>query len=98
MILSVPDGYDKPLKYSLMFQVCDVVLVNKIDSAAGILTLTWTNAASMWPLRNPDARVIPIRARTGEGTDEWGRLAKRAGQGVATLKASPAGEAVTEGD
>lgn len=69
-ILSVPEGHDKPLKYPLMFTICDVVLVNKTD------VLPWfdfdieavrARVASL----NPDAKVIPISARTGEGMDEW---------------------------
>ncbi len=69
-ILSVPEGDDKPLKYPLMFKVCDVVLVNKIDVAPYFdfdLEKCRRNVAS----RNPDARVIPICAKTGEGMDEW---------------------------
>ena len=65
MILSVPEGHDKPLKYPLMFQVCDVVLVNKM-TCCRILTLTWTNAASMWPCATRtqgSSRSAPGRAR-----------------------------------
>ncbi len=70
MILSVPEGDDKPLKYPLMFQVCDVVLVNKMDVAPYFdfdLDRLRANVAR----RNPQARVIPICAKTGEGMDEW---------------------------
>ncbi len=69
-ILSVPEGDDKPLKYPLMFSVCDVVLVNKIDVAPYFdfdLEKCRKNVAA----RNPNARVIPICAKTGEGMDEW---------------------------
>ena len=70
MILSVPEGDDKPLKYPLMFQVCDVVLVNKMDVAPYFdfdLERLRENVAG----RNPDARVIPICAKTGEGMGDW---------------------------
>ncbi len=70
MILSVPEGDDKPLKYPLMFQVCDVVLVNKMDVAPYFdfdLDRLRANVAR----RNSQARVIPICAKTGEGMDEW---------------------------
>ena len=70
MILSVPEGDDKPLKYPLMFQVCDVVLVNKMDVAPYFdfdLERLRENVAR----RNPDAQVIPICAKTGEGMGDW---------------------------
>lgn len=70
MILSVPEGHDKPLKYPLMFQVCDVVLVNKID-VLPYFDLDMDKCREYVALRNPNARVIPICARTGEGIDEW---------------------------
>lgn len=70
MILSVPEGHDKPLKYPLMFQVCDVVLVNKID-VLPYFDFNMDKCREYVALRNPNARVIPICARTGEGIDEW---------------------------
>ena len=70
MILSVPEGDDKPLKYPLMFQVCDVVLVNKID-VLPYFDFDMDKCREYVALRNPNARVIPICARTGEGIDEW---------------------------
>ena len=70
MILSVPEGHDKPLKYPLMFQVCDVVLVNKID-VLPYFDFDMGKCREYVALRNPNARVIPICARTGEGIDEW---------------------------
>lgn len=70
MILSVPEGHDKPLKYPLMFQVCDVVLVNKID-VLPYFDFDMDKCREYVALRNPNARVIPICARTGEGIDEW---------------------------
>ncbi|MCI7137273.1 MAG: hydrogenase nickel incorporation protein HypB [Candidatus Limivicinus sp.] len=70
MILSVPEGDDKPLKYPLMFSVCDVLLINKID------VLPYFDfdleACKKHVLRlNPNIRIIPISARTGEGIDQW---------------------------
>ena len=70
MILSVPEGHDKPLKYPLMFQVCDIVLVNKID-VLPYFDFDMDKCREYVALRNPNARVIPICARTGEGIDEW---------------------------
>ena len=70
MILSVPEGDDKPLKYPLMFQVCDVVLVNKMDVAPYFdfnLERLRENVAK----RNPGTQVIPICAKTGEGMGDW---------------------------
>ncbi len=69
-ILSVPEGDDKPLKYPLMFQVCDVVLVNKID-VAPYFDFDLEKCRANVVMRNPKARVIPICAKTGEGMDEW---------------------------
>lgn len=69
-ILSVPEGDDKPLKYPLMYQVCDLVLVNKTDVMPYFdfdLDILCKNVA----MRNPKARVIPISAQTGEGMDAW---------------------------
>ena len=70
MILSVPEGHDKPLKYPLMFQVCDVVLVNKID-VLPYFDFDMDKCREYVAMRNPQAKVIPICARTGEGMDEW---------------------------
>ena len=70
MILSVPEGHDKPLKYPLMFQVCDVVLVNKID-VLPYFDFDMDKCREYVAIRNPQAKVIPICARTGEGMDEW---------------------------
>ena len=70
MILSVPEGHDKPLKYPLMFQVCDVVLVNKID-VMPYFDFDMDKCRAYVAMRNPQAKVIPICARTGEGMDEW---------------------------
>ena len=70
MILSVPEGHDRPLKYPLMFQVCDVVLVNKID-VLPYFDFDMDKCRAYVAMRNPQAKVIPICARTGEGMDEW---------------------------
>ena len=69
-ILSVPEGDDKPLKYPLMYQVCDLVLVNKMD-VAPYFDFDLEKLRENVALRNPRARVIPICAKTGEGMDEW---------------------------
>lgn len=69
-ILSVPEGDDKPLKYPLMYQVCDVVLVNKID-VAPYFDFDLEKLKKNVVLRNPKAVVIPFSAKTGEGLDAW---------------------------
>ena len=73
MILSVPEGDDKPLKYPLMFSVCDVVLVNKTD-VLPYFDFDLERCVRNVHMRNPKARVIPICAKTGEGVEvfaEW---------------------------
>ncbi|MCQ2479450.1 MAG: hydrogenase nickel incorporation protein HypB [Clostridia bacterium] len=70
MILSVPEGHDKPLKYPLMFSVCDVVLVNKID-VLPYFDFDLEKCKEYVHMRNPKAEVIPICAKTGEGIDKW---------------------------
>jgi hydrogenase nickel incorporation protein HypB len=70
MILSVPEGDDKPLKYPLMFSIVDVLLVNKMD-AAGFFDFD-LEAVKEWVKKlNPNIKVIPITAKTGEGMNEW---------------------------
>ena len=71
MILSVPEGDDKPLKYPLMFSVCDVVLINKIDALPAFDDFSLERAVENIHMRNPEAPVIPISAKTGEGIDAW---------------------------
>ena len=69
-ILSVPEGDDKPLKYPLMFEKCQAVIINKIDSMPAFdfdMDRVKDNIAK----RNPKAVVFPISARTGEGMDAW---------------------------
>ena len=73
MILSVPEGDDKPLKYPLMFSVCDLVLVNKTD-VLPYFDFDLERCREHVRMRNPKATVIPICAKTGEGIDafaEW---------------------------
>lgn len=70
MILSVPEGDDKPLKYPLMFSICSVLLINKIDV---LPYFDFDLEACKERVRklNPNIRIIPISARTGEGIQEW---------------------------
>ena len=70
MILSVPEGDDKPLKYPLMFSICDVVLINKID-VLPYFDFDMEKCKEYIHRRNPNTKVIPICAKTGEGIDEW---------------------------
>lgn len=70
MILSVPEGDDKPLKYPLMFSIVDVLLVNKID-AMGFFDFDLEAVKARVTKLNPNIKVIPISAKTGEGMDEW---------------------------
>ncbi|MBD5468534.1 MAG: hydrogenase nickel incorporation protein HypB [Lachnospiraceae bacterium] len=70
MILSVPEGHDKPLKYPLMFSICDVVLINKTD-VLPYFDFDMEKCREYILMRNPNAKIIPICARTGEGISEW---------------------------
>ncbi len=70
MILSVPEGDDKPLKYPLMFSVVDVLLINKID-AKDYFNFDFEAVKERVKKLNPDIRVIPVSAKTGEGMDQW---------------------------
>ena len=70
MILSVPEGDDKPLKYPLMFSVCDLVLVNKTD-VMPYFDFDLDKCREYVRMRNPNARIIPICAKTGEGLDDF---------------------------
>ena len=69
-ILSVPEGDDKPLKYPLMFQVCQVVLINKIDTKK-FFAFDDEAVTARIHARNPDAKVFFLSAKTGEGFDQW---------------------------
>lgn len=70
MILSVPEGDDKPLKYPLMFSIVDVLLINKID-AMSIFDFDIEAVKERVKKLNPNIKVIPISAKTGEGIEEW---------------------------
>lgn len=71
MILSVPEGDDKPLKYPLMFSVCDVVLINKCDTLSVFDDFSKEAVEERIHQLNPKAEVIFISAKTGEGFEEW---------------------------
>ena len=68
MILSVPEGHDKPLKYPLVFEVCDVMIVNKID-VLPYFDFDMDKVEEYARRRNPNIRIFPISAKTGEGID-----------------------------
>ena len=70
MILSVPEGHDKPLKYPLMFSVCDVVVINKMD-VAPYFDFDLDKCKEYIKMRNSGAEVIPICAKTGEGVEAF---------------------------
>lgn len=70
MILSVPEGHDKPLKYPLMFSICDVVLINKTD-VMPYFDFDLEKCTEYIHMRNPKTKVIPICARTGEGVEQF---------------------------
>ena len=76
MILSVPEGHDKPLKYPLMFSICDVVLINKID-VMPYFDFDLEQCKKNISMRNPNAKIIPICAKTGEGMEEWADWLKK---------------------
>jgi hydrogenase nickel incorporation protein HypB len=70
MILSVPEGDDKPLKYPLMFTICDALLINKIDAAA-LFDFNFEACAARAKKLNPNIQIFPVSAKTGEGMDAW---------------------------
>ena len=70
MILSVPEGHDKPLKYPLMFSICDVLLINKID-VLPYFDFDMDKCREYVLRLNPNMKIIPICARTGEGVAEF---------------------------
>ena len=76
MILSVPEGDDKPLKYPLMFTVTDVVLINKIDTKS---VFDFDDEAVVKRIKklNPNAEIFFISAKTGEGIDAWADWLRR---------------------
>ena len=69
MILSVPEGDDKPLKYPLVFEKSDLVIINKID-AIKYFNFDYEKCVNYIKMRNKDATIIPISAKTGEGIDK----------------------------
>ena len=70
MILSVPEGHDKPLKYPLIFQVCDVLIINKID-VLPYFDFDMDKVREYALMRNPKLKIFPISAKTGEGVEAW---------------------------
>lgn len=70
MILSIPEGHDKPLKYPLMFSIVDVLLINKID-VIDYFDFDLEAVKKYATKLNPNIKIIPICAKTGEGIDEW---------------------------
>ncbi len=74
-ILSVPEGDDKPLKYPLMYQVCSLVLINKID-VLPYFDFNLDKCKEYIGRRNPNCDIIPISAKTGEGVDKFANWLK----------------------
>ncbi|MDE6124558.1 MAG: hydrogenase nickel incorporation protein HypB, partial [Eubacterium sp.] len=70
MILSVPEGDDKPLKYPLMFSICDAVIINKID-VLPYFDFNVEKCREYILERNPNAKIFLVCAKSGEGIDEW---------------------------
>ncbi len=70
MILSTPEGHDKPLKYPLMFEVSDLVIVSKMD-VAEYFDFSLEELEKNVRMRNPRATILPLSAKTGEGMDAW---------------------------
>ena len=70
MILSVPEGHDKPLKYPLIFTVCDALIINKID-VLPYFDFDMDKVREYALQRNPKLEIFPISAKTGEGVDAW---------------------------
>lgn len=70
MILSVPEGDDKPLKYPLMFSICDVLLINKVD-VLPYFDFDLEKCKAYVKKLNPNMTIIPISSKTGDGMDEW---------------------------
>jgi len=70
MILSVPEGHDKPLKYPLIFQVCDVLIVSKTD-VLPYFDFDMDKVKEYAHMRNPNLKIFPVSAKTGEGIEEW---------------------------
>lgn len=84
MILSVPEGDDKPLKYPLMFSICDVVLINKTD-VLPYFDFDLEACRQRILRRNPNAKVIPICAKTGPGDGALVPVAPRTSERLAGI-------------
>ncbi len=69
-ILSVPEGHDKPLKYPLMFQVCQAMIINKID-VLPYFDFDMKKVEEFARERNPEIKIFPVSAKTGEGFEAW---------------------------
>lgn len=69
MILSVPEGHDKPLKYPLIFTVCDALIINKID-VMDYFDFDMEKVKEYAYMRNPKLKIFPISAKTGEGIED----------------------------
>jgi hydrogenase nickel incorporation protein HypB len=76
MILSVPEGDDKPLKYPLMFTVCDVLLISKIDYL-GFSDFNVAAVKERARMLNPRIMIFEVSAKTGQGIAEWTQWLKR---------------------
>ena len=70
MILSVPEGHDKPLKYPLIFTVCDALIINKID-VLPYFDFDMEKVVEYAHMRNPNLKIFPVCAKTGEGVEAW---------------------------
>ncbi len=70
MILSVPEGHDKPLKYPLIFTVCDALIIKKIN-VLPYFDFDMEKVKEYALMRNPKLKIFPISAKTGEGVDTW---------------------------
>ena len=70
VILSVPEGHDKPLKYPLMFEVADVLIINKID-VLPYFDFDLQKLTEYAHMRHPGLPIFPVSAKTGEGMDAW---------------------------
>jgi hydrogenase nickel incorporation protein HypB len=80
MILSVPEGDDKPLKYPLMFSIVDVLLINKIDTVS-MFDFDFKAVEARVKKLNPNIEIIHISAKTGEGIDQWASWLKKSVEG-----------------
>ena len=77
MILSVPEGDDKPLKYPLMFQKSDVLVITKMDTK-GFFTFSIEKCVERVKHLNPAIQIFPVSAKTGEGMQKWEEWLRKA--------------------